>query len=206
MQNQEERRRITRKAILSEATRIIIDRGLQACSIAEIAKGASFTTGAIQHHFKSKDHLLKAVVTEHIFDKNDLEHDETETQLTLEIRCKRVVKAMWAYYGGNDYFVVWEIMLGVRNNEKLWCEITEFFKSAESKLEFNIQDYFYDLSLTSSQARDAAIFVSSHLRGLSLLRLSYPNNTEISSQPDYLADLLHMKMQDILQSNMSQPL
>ncbi|HAU69349.1 MAG TPA: hypothetical protein DCW52_13240, partial [Gammaproteobacteria bacterium] len=64
---QEEKRKATREAILLSAIQLMVDDGYSACSIASIAKNNPFSAGAIQYHFRSKDDLLFAVITEHIF-------------------------------------------------------------------------------------------------------------------------------------------
>jgi AcrR family transcriptional regulator len=44
--------------ILEVATRVVADRGLQATTLADVARAAGVPFGLLRYHFRSKDHLL----------------------------------------------------------------------------------------------------------------------------------------------------
>jgi len=195
MKTQAERRYTTRKMILRTTTEIIIERGYNACSIASIASDSSFTTGAIQHYFNSKDELLAAIVTEYIFEIEPSPLDGFNFAAPIEVRCKKVIDAMWEYYGHEHYSVVWEILIGARDNSVLRNYINVFFKRAESQAIKDIANVFSDLPLEQSDARELTLFIGAHLRGVSMLRFAKQNNKTASGQLEYLHQVLALKIQ-----------
>ena len=200
MRTQAERRHATREMILSTTTKIIVERGYNTCSIATIADNSSITSGAIQHYFKSKDELLAAVITEYIFKINPSPLNGFDFSTTLEERCKNVIDAMWDYYGHEHYSVVWEILIGARNNSALLNYINAFFMKAELQAVKNISEVFSDLPLKQADARELTQFIGAHLRGVSLSRLTRKNNKNVSTQLKYLHQMVALKIQSFVES------
>ncbi len=194
MVSQAERRKATRNAIMTAASVIIDARGFNDCSIAAIANETSYSTGAIQHHFKSKDELLYSVVTEHVFSMPTPEIGDSIIRESLEKRCRLIIQAMWSYYGHKNYSLVWEIILGSKRNEKLRTAINSFFRAAETKAEANIQKVFSDISFTSEYVVDLRRYLSAQLRGISLLRFTNDVGDDISIQLDYLTETMVLKV------------
>lgn len=64
---QAERRATTRRVLLDATIEMLMDAGLSTCSLAAVAKRAGMTTGAVQHHFKTKAELMRAVIAERLF-------------------------------------------------------------------------------------------------------------------------------------------
>ena len=201
LSRQEEKRKATREAILLSAIQLMVDDGYSACSIASIAKNNPFSAGAIQYHFRSKDDLLFAVITEHIFGAPNLPQLNIDLGLPLQVRCKQVVDVMWQYYGHQHYPIVWEILLGVRHNAPLLEQINSFYGNAELDAEKQAMKVFSDLSLSPKDAKELTQFVSSHLRGVSLIRRTSPTGSDVSTQLDYLVGILLLKMQAYVKTN-----
>lgn len=61
MTSQEERTRATRQALITAATTLFAERGYADVPVGEIARAAGVTTGAVYHHFGSKEGLFGAV-------------------------------------------------------------------------------------------------------------------------------------------------
>jgi AcrR family transcriptional regulator len=195
MSTQAQRRHTTRELILRMTTKIIIENGYSACSIATIASNSSFTSGAIQHYFKSKEELLAAVVTEYIFKLNPSPLNDFDFTAPLEQRCKKVIDAMWEYYGHEYYSVVWEVLIGARENQTLLNYIDTFFEKAESQAVKNVSEVFSDLALNQLDAKELTQFISAHLRGVSLLRLTKQRSKKVSAQLEYLHQVVVLKVQ-----------
>jgi AcrR family transcriptional regulator len=64
MPTQDERNRTTRSALTSAARSLFAEQGFAGVSVAEIARSAGVTTGALYHQFGSKQELFKAVYSE----------------------------------------------------------------------------------------------------------------------------------------------
>jgi AcrR family transcriptional regulator len=64
----------TRRALLRTARKLFASHGYAATSIADIAKGARVTSGALYHHFRDKREIFQAIVEEieqEIMEKTD---------------------------------------------------------------------------------------------------------------------------------------
>lgn len=61
---QEERSAASRAKLIESAIQLMRDRGLAATNMNEIARSASLTRGAIQHHFNNRSELILAVIEE----------------------------------------------------------------------------------------------------------------------------------------------
>jgi AcrR family transcriptional regulator len=64
--SQEERKALTRAALLEAAARVFLRQGFFAASVDEVASEAGFSKGAVYGHFESKEDLFLAVVEERI--------------------------------------------------------------------------------------------------------------------------------------------
>jgi TetR/AcrR family transcriptional regulator, cholesterol catabolism regulator len=51
----------TRRAIIASATRLFGERGFDGTSVQEIVRHAGVTKGALYHHFRSKDEILRLI-------------------------------------------------------------------------------------------------------------------------------------------------
>lgn len=196
MASQAERRKATRNAIMTAAASIINARGFNDCSIAAIANETPYSTGAIQHYFKSKNELLYSVVTEHIFSMPEPTIDDSIIDESLEQRCRIVIEAMWSYYGHKNYSLVWEVILGSKKNKKLRSKIDSFFQTAETKAEANIQKIFSDIPFTNKYVIELRRHISAQLRGVSLLRFTSDIEDETSNQLELLIKLMTLKIRD----------
>lgn len=194
MPSQSDRRKQTRHAALKAASSLIARNGYSACSIAAIAGQTDFTTGAIQHHFKNKDDLLAAIITEYLFEKVEQEIPDDLHKQPIEIRARFLVDTMWRYYGHKDYAVAWEIILNNRNNRTLTRLVNDFFEEAEQHAGELVQTAFQDLSITKQQANDILMFISAQLRGISLARFYSGSGARESNQLDYLVQLLSQQL------------
>ena len=166
--SQSQRRRVTRNQILDSCIAVIEAKGFNKCSMAEVAKDAKITTGAIQHHFTSKSELICAVITERIFPTMDSPTDSIKSGTNLTERCRYMVNAMWEYYGHPHYLVVWEILFATKNQTTIQETIAEFFGTKAKELENHVAELFSDHSISISFSRHCIHFCSSHLRGLAL--------------------------------------
>ncbi|MEM7360329.1 MAG: TetR/AcrR family transcriptional regulator [Pseudomonadota bacterium] len=194
MPSQSDRRKQTRHAALQAASTLIAERGYAACSIAGIANHTDFTTGAIQHHFKNKDELLAAIITEYLFENVDQDLPAAVHQQSVNHRCRYLVETMWRYYGHKDYAVAWEIILNNRSNQSLSQLIDDFFLEAEQRAGQLVQSAFSDLSITDQQAKELLLFTSAQLRGISLARFYVGSAANESAQLNYLIELLTGKL------------
>ncbi len=196
----QERREATRTDILDACIESIAKSGYVKSSIAEIARGSNFTSGAIQHHFKSKSDLICAVVIERIFPVNPFELDHAVTSLPVIDRAQALVRQMWKYYGHRNYKVVWDIMLATQSELSIQNTISQFFKSAGKQAELHLQNVFPEYEVSSTDAKQLIQYASSQLRGLSLARFSRAYAPSIRPQLELLSRSIEQNIIELRKS------
>jgi AcrR family transcriptional regulator len=121
-----EQRSAEMRATLVEACILsLCELGYSSTTTQEICRRAAATSGAIQHHFGSKDELLLATL-------NTL-RDEMQERLeslrllggSLESRCSALLRELWqSFYGRERYMAVWEIYIGSRGDPAFHAKVT----------------------------------------------------------------------------------
>ena len=76
-----------RGAILDATIDCLIEVGYQKATIARIAKTAGVTTGAVQHHFESRQALMRAAISEQLFAPHPVDW-AAHASKPLRRRCK----------------------------------------------------------------------------------------------------------------------
>lgn len=104
----------TRAILTGAAIEILHTVGLAGTTTALIAKRAGVTTGALHHHFSTKDELMFAVlddVSERV--RARLEEQE-KLSATGRLHVSNLVRQLWEVYGDPEYWAIWEIIIGTR--------------------------------------------------------------------------------------------
>lgn len=113
---QDERSRRTRERVLTSTVRLIRSEGLSSASPVRITRQAGMSWGAVQHHFGSKDQLLKTIVLL----SRDLFHEAVDSPsyegLPLAERISTFVDASWRHYQSDVFLASVEITFWYRNN------------------------------------------------------------------------------------------
>ena len=194
---QAERRAVTRRALLDAAIDLLMNKGLGASSLAAVARHAGMTTGAVQHHFKTKAALMRAVISERLFDRSVLAEQTDLTDASLEERSAALVAQQWQFYGNPKYIAIWDIILGARADSDIREEILSWQQSGVSALEAEISKLFSAENLNVQQVQSIQYFMNAHLRGLALLRTVENDDIIISQQLALLSSLLAQYIQDL---------
>jgi AcrR family transcriptional regulator len=105
------------RAILIHATiKLLQVVGFAGTTTALIAKRAGVTTGALHHHFATKDELMFGVL-DHASErvKARLEQEEHFSP-SGALNISDVVRHLWEVYGDPEYWAIWEIIIGTRSD------------------------------------------------------------------------------------------
>jgi AcrR family transcriptional regulator len=174
----EQRSAEMRSALVEACILSLCELGYSSTTTQEICRRASATSGAIQHHFGSKDELLLATL-------NTLK-DEMQGQLeelgqvrgSLEHRCEAFLQGLWrSFYGQARYMAVWEIYIGSRGDPVFHTKVMAQRFGTLDAYE-RIWRQIFDL-VEDDQARlDAMHVVLSFLRGLVLYTERDPKAVE----------------------------
>jgi AcrR family transcriptional regulator len=100
--------------LIRAATELLQTVGFAGTTTALIAKRAGVTTGALHHHFATKDDLMIGVfdqMTERVRVRLE-QQDEPAEHASLD--AARVVTHLWEVYGDPEYWAIWEIIIGAR--------------------------------------------------------------------------------------------
>lgn len=184
-----DRREATRQALLDAAVDCLLLQGYQKSTMASIARAANVTTGAVQHHFASKKELMQAVISERLFAPHRIEAPATQGQ-SLDRRCRQLVDIYWQYYSNPRYVAIWDIILAARHDEELMIIIKAWQSRSVKGLEAFIGEQFPELQMSKNKLKQAQYFLTSQLRGLSLLAAVDDQRPNIEKQLALLADAL----------------
>jgi AcrR family transcriptional regulator len=104
----------TRALLIRAAVKLLQTVGFAGTTTALIAKHAGVTTGALHHHFATKDDLMLGVLGE--MSERVRSRLDQQDGLTVDGRldATRMVAHLWEVYGDPEYWAIWEIIIGTR--------------------------------------------------------------------------------------------
>ena len=188
--SQTERRAETRRALLDAALEVMREVGYARVTFGAIAKHAGLTTGALQHHFDTKADLIHAVLVERLMPVMEKGGLESQAGRPLRARCKTIVDLYWGSYRDPAYPVVWDIILGAREDPELAARIRRFQREGSERSLHDVEAAFDGLPLGAAQIRRVYLFITAQLRGLALLRPFESDESVFRGQRRLLVDML----------------
>ena len=165
---QQERRASTRAALLAAAADAVVDTG-PSTGVAEIARRAGVSTGALQHHFDAKADLLVAVVE---VGWNDLVERSMSVARAVAPadRVAALVASMWAAFQHPLCRAAFTISSDPNLDADVAARIVPVFGDARARLDRLWLDVFADLELPGERVVSARRFARSHLVGMVVQR------------------------------------
>ena len=115
--SQADRTALAQATLVESTITLLAEQGFARTTTAAIAQHAGVTTGALHHHFPSKESLLLAVLDQLSEDALGLFrqlHEQDEEGVGV---AGPIVSALWSLYGSRRYWAVWEINLGLRPDD-----------------------------------------------------------------------------------------
>ncbi len=116
---QGEKSRRTRERVLDSTVRLIRAEGLSSASPMRITQQTGMSWGAVQHHFGSKEQLLKTIVLLSRDQFNEAVAAQDYSGLDLAGRISLYVDTAWAHYHSDAFLASVEITFWHRNNGRL---------------------------------------------------------------------------------------
>ena len=157
---QGERSEQTRRQLVNAAIAIVLEEGLANATVVEICRRAEVTTGALQHHFRSKSELLASVVTELFVPfTREIEPLTRPETIPLDQRVRRLVDRYWKIYGDPRYFAVLEVLNAIRYEGEMGAIVKRFRSEQGTVLEDFLPREFPDVDMTPMQMRLAVHWV-----------------------------------------------
>jgi AcrR family transcriptional regulator len=158
--------RRTRESLIRATVSLIKEGGFTAASSSRIAERAGMTWGAAQHHFGSKEDILKAIL--------DQSYERfVETMAApglerggLELRVGGFVDRMWSHYQSDWYRVSLEILLATREEADPAALAWEV-RQGRAHLKV-VRGIFHDSRLSAAKIQEVLTFTHCCLSGLSI--------------------------------------
>jgi AcrR family transcriptional regulator len=182
-------------ALLVEAANVLLsERGYGRATTAEIARHAGVTTGALHHHFPTKESLFFALLddaTEQaVAQFRNLSEDRADASCTAE----KLIDALWSLYGSRKYWAVWEINIGFRSDAGLYDRIVAHRRQTMARIEEAIAG---NVSLSDRTRRvllELLPFILSAMRGIFLDGVMRYDEIYLESQRSILASMLRREL------------
>ncbi len=157
-----------RASLVAAAATILSERGFAHATTALIAAQASVTTGALHHHFATKEELFFAVLdeaTEDIIAQFKALEEEGEHG---KCPAAKLINSLWTVYGNRKYWAVWEINIGLRSNPELYAQLIAHRTQTSAK----IRQAILENGALSQRTRQALLqflpFILAAIRGIFL--------------------------------------
>ena len=179
---QQQRREATTAAVLDAAASAVVETG-PATGLAEIARRAGVTKGALQHHFANKHDLLTAVVSAGWHDLIERLEALAVGSKTPADRIRSLVDEMWASYQQPMCRAAFMISSDPNIDDELAVRLSPLFQATRAHLDQLWSESFSDLGVPNERLVSARRFVRSHLLGMLVQRQLR------SVEPDPVAEL-----------------
>lgn len=166
---QQQRRDATVAAVLGAAVDAVIETG-PATGLAEIARRAGVTKGALQHHFSNKHDLLAAVVSAGWDDLVTRLEATPVRSATPADRVRSTIDEMWASYQQPVCRAAFMISSDPNISDELEERLSPLFDDARTRLDTLWSESFAELGVSDHRLALARRFVRSHLMGMLVQR------------------------------------
>ncbi|WP_447751272.1 TetR/AcrR family transcriptional regulator [Sphingopyxis fribergensis] len=194
---QEDRSAETQKRLIDAALEILRAEGYSKLTIKKVAQRAELSTGAMQHHFPSRDDLVIAMFDDLMPVMKIAFQSIATKRLPIQPRIESLIDQLASLYANPDYIDLWDIIFGTRSDEKVWVKVAEFQQNTTDHVVRGFVDLFVDIPVAAEDARRILAFILSTLRGAALLSLFGSNEPHGSSiamlKETALAELLRIE-------------
>lgn len=189
----------TKKKIIESALKLLETKGYSKANLADIAKGAKITIGALQHHFPNKNALLEVLVSEVLAPLDISSYTNVWPNLdeSVEERAIFFVEQVWEkIYGNKRYIATWSLFLGCRSNKKLFDAIKQHRTQNDPVFNTNFLKYFPEISKNATSPDYFASYVYSTLRGMAIMQIFNPLEEEVDAQLKLIVQTIVLNSKD----------
>lgn len=185
----------TKKEIIESALRLLETKGYSKANLAEIAKGAKITIGALQHHFPTKSVLLEVLVSEVLaplaISSSSNANVWPNPNEPLEQRAKFFVEQVWdQIYGKQRYIANWSLFLGCRSNKKLFDVIKQHRNKNDPIFNETFLKFFPEIKESTDSPEYFASYIYSTLRGMAIMQIFDPQTEEVRRELDFIIETI----------------
>lgn len=180
--------------LIRAAEQLLAEVGYAGTTTALIARRAGVTTGALHHHFPTKDALMLGVL--------DRSADRVLAQIERHLPFGRdgwddvagLVRHLWDVYGDPDYWAVWEIIIGTRADAAFHRLVVQHRSDTMRRVLPSWVERHGAAKPSRSELGLLFEFVLIAIRGLGLERFLDQDQRYFDRQLDLLADLVARRL------------
>ncbi len=167
---QAERRAAGRSALIEAAIACLGENGFGATTIQDIVRRADVTTGAVQHHFGSKNGLYIAVLDELMeeFKKGFARFPKPDEE--LERRLDKTLDVLVSLYTSDRYSATFSLVLGAQHDRELRDLVAEQRRRSLDTTRRVWRETFADTGLSDEELRTLLDIVAAVLRDFHFAR------------------------------------
>jgi AcrR family transcriptional regulator len=166
--NQEERSWATREALLSATIDLLIDRGYAATTTSLVAERARVSRGALQHHFKSRNALIAAVM-ERLRNETVFRIDPaTLVNQSLQNRVDALVEHYRSMCLSRVYRAGLNLLIGINRDSALFGEVSRQLRAGQEGTAEDWGAIFHDVKMDPVALRSIRRIVIGSIRGYEL--------------------------------------
>jgi AcrR family transcriptional regulator len=203
--SQLERTAETQSVLIQAAVRLLASAGYGKTTTQSIAREAGVTTGALHHHFATKDELMLAVLDQSAITVEEKLEAENAMPFAGEASIRDVVDHLWQIYGQADYWAVWEIIIGTRTDAAVHQRVLEHRAQSMANVVLPWLKRIEGLTgpdgtsgpVKRSDAADIFEFMLITIRGLSLERFMDKDAAYFEQHLSMLADFVSFRLQSL---------
>jgi AcrR family transcriptional regulator len=190
----------TQSILIEAAAQLLATTGFARTTTQLIARQAGLTTGALHHHFPTKDDLMLAVL-----DQSAITVEEKLQALNAEpvagaVSMRDVVDHLWQIYGQADYWAVWEIIIGTRMDAAVHRRVVEHRSQSMANVVVPWLQRVERLTGSTDSGFELFEFMLIAIRGLSLERFMDKDAGYFDRHLALLADFANVRLQRLGQT------
>ncbi|UPJ47880.1 helix-turn-helix transcriptional regulator [Bradyrhizobium sp. 200] len=194
--SQADRSAAARAALVTAAIRVLSEQGFARATSVAIAGQAGLSTGALHHHFATKEDLFIAVLDDVTARVNALFADLREEQSADDDFAATLIKSLWSVYGEGAYWSVWEINIGWRSDKGLCKQLAVHRRSSRDRMNATIRRNSFLSDRTKNTLLALLPFILSAMRGMFLETFATREEPFFRGQLDILAGLLKGRLNE----------
>jgi AcrR family transcriptional regulator len=124
----------TRARLIDATIECILEEGFYRASSNRIAKRAGVTWGVIQHHFGTREALLRAAFQEGMRELIDTLESATITGDTFEARLESLADVIWSFYRQPRFVAYEELTLNLLRDPTIDAATTRLVRRQQAKI------------------------------------------------------------------------
>jgi AcrR family transcriptional regulator len=183
-----------RAKLLSAAIDLICDRGFAETTMADVAKLAGFTRGAIQHHFECRDDLVLEIIRSVENQISDLfDSMSLNAGTDLRSRIDLLIDSLGAISRSRAYLAVVQIWISTRSNTQFDDEVRKsMLRSSASFKRLWFRNFAGDVPAPA--IADCRRIVVTIMRGIVVSQVLISNNRAIDQMLETCKEMVRRQM------------